>query len=145
MDKLLAHAERMVGAVPELLKQYTDSELRTLRKGTGFTPELVDKMGTTILWFAATAFRDFNCQNLPTPGELLDTLVFRVAICFHVWHLQWIEGAPMTNAARIRNDMVDVNFAAYATLFDGFLSADKRAKTIYAEALNVLRLLCDAP
>jgi len=30
MDKLLAHAERMVGAVPELLKQYTDSELRTL-------------------------------------------------------------------------------------------------------------------
>ena len=34
----------------------------------------------------------------------------------------------------MRNDLVDINFVAYATYFDGILSADKKLGEIYDEA-----------
>jgi hypothetical protein len=39
-----------------------------------------------------------------------------------------------TKPEKLRNDVIDVNFAAFATYFDGLITSDKRAREIYAEA-----------
>jgi len=48
-------------------------------------------------------------------------------------------GTPKTNREKLRNDMVDVNFATFATYFDGLMTADKKAAEIFADADFLLR------
>jgi len=48
-------------------------------------------------------------------------------------------GAKDARLERIRNDIVDVTFAAYATCFDGLLSKDDMANEIYENADFLLK------
>jgi len=50
-------------------------------------------------------------------------------------------------AETFRNDFVDMNFAAYATYFDGLMSADAKVRRIHAEARVWLTALfgCELP
>jgi hypothetical protein len=85
--------------------------------------------------------------GLPKLPEARDTFTFRYAICGYAWVLKRIEdgGAGKTKPEKLRNDVIDVNFAAYATYFDGLLTADKRAAEIYAERrLSSPRSICCA-
>jgi hypothetical protein len=52
----------------------------------------------------------------------------------------WISvgGAKKVKPDKLRNDLVDVIFAAYATYFDGILSKDEKANAIYSDALWML-------
>ena len=40
---------------------------------------------------------------------------------------------------RLRNDLVDIGYVAYATLFDGLLSNDRKLLDIYEEATFFLQ------
>jgi hypothetical protein len=58
-----------------------------------------------------------------------------------VWTLDRIAmgGLPKaTKAENIRNDLVDMNFATYATYFDGLLSKDQRLLRNYETAAFAL-------
>lgn len=45
---------------------------------------------------------------------------------------------------RVRNDMVDMTFVAYATYFDGVMSSDKNVNRIYEETCAVLTVFFKA-
>jgi hypothetical protein len=64
-------------------------------------------------------------------------------LCGYLLALRWIAvgGAAGATAKKLRNDMVDVNFAATATDFDGLLSADQKLIAIYNEARYLLDTL----
>ena len=68
-----------------------------------------------------------------------DAFVFRYALCTHILIVKASAGTPKTNREKLRNDMVDVNFATFATYFDGLMTADKKAAEIYADAELFLR------
>lgn len=55
--------------------------------------------------------------------------------------IDWISegGAEGVKSAKMRNDIVDINYAAYATFFDGLLSADKKAQRMYQGAHALIR------
>jgi hypothetical protein len=57
-------------------------------------------------------------------------------VCAFVWSLDWIGqgGADNVRADKLRNDLVDVIFATYATYFDGLLTKDQKALRIYERA-----------
>jgi hypothetical protein len=78
---------------------------------------------------------------LPRGPEVRNTFIFRYALCGYVSILKRIEngGAGKTKSEKSRNDVIDVNFAAFATYFDGLLTSDKRAGETYAEAALLLR------
>lgn len=40
---------------------------------------------------------------------------------------------------QMRNDLIDVSFAAYATYFDGILTNDEKAKFIYSDAAWMIK------
>lgn len=85
--------------------------------------------------------------GLPRGPEVRNTFIFRYALCGYVSILKRIEdgGAGRTKPEKLRNDVIDVNFAAFATYFDGLLTSDKRAGAIYAEAAALLREVFATP
>jgi hypothetical protein len=64
-----------------------------------------------------------------------------------LWLLDWISmGGPKgVKAEKIRNDIVDVSFATFATYFDGLLSMDEKARRIYQQAAIVLESITNKP
>jgi hypothetical protein len=56
------------------------------------------------------------------------------------------DGAKTVNPEKVRNDIVDCAYAAYATYFQGFLTKDVKAGELYAETKSLVRLfLADPP
>lgn len=64
----------------------------------------------------------------PKYDELPKYFLFRYSFCFYIWVLETIAvgGAHGKSADKIRNDMVDVIFATYATYFDILISKYKK-------------------
>jgi hypothetical protein len=74
-------------------------------------------------------------KKFPQGKDFPNTLLFRAALCINLWGLRWITvgGASRAKPNKIRNDMIDINFAAYATFFDGLLTADKKLAALYTQ------------
>ena len=81
--------------------------------------------------------------------EVPNTFIFRNALCMYLLALEWAAFGGVKDASpdRLRNDMIDMNFAAYATFFDGLLSADAKLVRIHQDARLLLAELfgCQLP
>ena len=80
---------------------------------------------------------------LPRAKELPNTFIFRYSVCIHLLLIRWVHDGsnPTIKPQKLRNDIVDANFATFATYFDGLLSKDQKANDIYTEARFVLHRL----
>jgi hypothetical protein len=74
-------------------------------------------------------------------GVIQRVTALSTALCAYLLLKRWISvgGAHQAKPERLRNDMVDVNFAVFATYFDGFLTADRKITEIYLETDWVLK------
>lgn len=146
MDRMLADVAGLPDALSGIADDYTDAEVKILRKGSELTEDIADKFYQHILLLTATLFRDHpRALKLPDATELPNTFIFRNALCMHVLTLEWISvGSPLKmKPERMRNDLVDLLFAAYATFFDGLLTADKKLDRTYQIASLLLSSLLD--
>ena len=144
-----AHIDRMLLDMPTLSsgidlveKLYSPAELKILRRREEHTLQMREKLVQNVLLLAGYLFKDHpGVTELPRGPEVRNTFIFRYALCGYVSILKRIAdgGAGHTKADKLRNDVIDVNFAAFATYFDGLLTADTRAAEIYAEADFLLR------
>jgi hypothetical protein len=82
----------------------------------------------------------------PSVTEIRNMYLFRVALCMHLLAHRWMSvgGVGETKTEKIRNDLIDVSFAAYATYFDGILSSGKKVNDIYGKAVWLLNNVCVA-
>jgi hypothetical protein len=132
----------------EALKHFTDAELKALRKRQPMSLEMFDKVTRNVLDMAAFLFTAIpNTKELPPALELPYTFVLRYALTGYLVALRWIAvgGAKNVKPERIRNDMVDATYAAYATYFQGLLSHDVKANEIYGDAKFFLRIMLAHP
>lgn len=111
---------------------------------------MVDKTVRNVLEIAGTAFRDHpNGNRTPKYAELPNTFIFRAALCTYLLALEWSArgGAKDATPEKLRNDFVDMNFAAYATYFDGLMTTDAKVHRIHKEARLWLAALfgCELP
>jgi hypothetical protein len=155
-----AHIDRMLKDMPKLAsgidltaRALSPAELEILRRRERPTPEILEeliqnpqmlrKLIVNITSMAAYLFKDHpSVTQWPKLPEARDAFMFRYAICGYVSILMRIgDGGPgKTKPEKLRNnDVIDVNIAAFATYFDGLLTADKRAAEIYAGAQFLLR------
>lgn len=144
MDRMLTDAADMPNILDEVAETYTKTELRVIRTGAAYTEQMTDKLIKDILLLALCLFRDHpRVTKLPNAKELPNTFIFRTALCGHLLSLRWIAvgGARNIKPEKMRNDMVDINFAAYATYFDGLLTADKKLNEIHEKAAYLLPIL----
>lgn len=142
MNRILADMKTFADTLEEISKSYTPAELQILRTDAPYTGALFEKINANILHLAAMFFVGHpKVVRLPPVDELPNTFIFRFALCGYLLALRWIRvgGAKKVKHEKLRNDMVDVNFAAYATYFDGLLTADAKATEIYRDANFLLK------
>lgn len=150
-----AHLKRMLddqGTYAENLEQaskrYTEAELKALRAHKPISEEMFFKVVDNILGMAAFLFAaNPNIAIVPPARELPYKFIFRYALTGYLLALRWMSvgGAKNVKPEKIRNDIVDATFAAYATYFQGLLSNDVKAMEIYDDAKFFLKLFLAVP
>jgi hypothetical protein len=137
MDRILSDAQDFGGALEGMEQQFERGQVQIIRKGLPYTEEMRSTFIQHVLMIAASMFRSHpRVTQLPNVVDLRNTFIFRVALCTYLLGHRWIAvgGAKQVKATRIRNDLIDVILATYATYFDGLLSADKKVNSIHNEA-----------
>jgi hypothetical protein len=125
-------------------RQFTDQELGILRRHEPLTSEIGMKIFDGVMKLALKFFALHpGIEQLPPSDKVPYTFIFWLALCAYIHALRWrvAGGANDALPERMRNDIIDVTYAAYATCFDGLLSKDKMAKEIYENARSLLRNL----
>jgi len=142
----MARVQADVAILPEVFSDmmtvFTKDEISILRHGTPLTDAILDKLMRSTMMLAVNLFKNHpNGGWLPTATDLPNTFIFRFSLCAYLLHLDWISkgSQQVIKPEKLRNDMVDLNFATFATYFDGLLSADKKLTRIYLRANYILR------
>jgi hypothetical protein len=147
---MLTDAKTTGEVIEEIAALYSKEERASVRLGSASSDAFVDKTVRNVLHIAARLFREHpNARFTPAFSELPNTFIFRVALCTYLVALEWAAkgGARDAKPETFRNDFVDMNFAAYATYFDGLMSADAKVRHIHKKARVWLSALfgCELP
>jgi hypothetical protein len=105
-----------------MAKDFSEAELKVLRKHEPISDEMFRKVQGHVLEMAAFLFAARpNFTELTTARELPYTFIFRYAMAGYLIALRWMSvgGARNVKPEKIRNDIVDGTYAAYATYFQG--------------------------
>ena len=134
-EDMLADMKGFAENIEDATSQFTEEELTILRNKQPATEAIVVKIldGTMSLAWKFFALHP-EIEKLPSAHELPHTFIFRMALCtyIHALRLRVAGGAADALPERMRNDVLDVTYAAYALCFDGLLSNDAMANEIYA-------------
>lgn len=120
---------------------FTTEELAIIRKGEKWTDAVTKKVMDGIFHFTQMFYGLHpRWSELPEAWEVPNTFIFRYALCAYLHALHWIAvgGAKDRKQERFGNDFVDVAIVAYATCFDGLITNDKLAMSIYKNARYLL-------
>jgi hypothetical protein len=154
MDRILANAGTVLSGFDAATKTYSGDELKIIRNGNKYTQKMADKMMHNFMLLAVYLFKEFTerqgTAEITTGPEVRNTFIFRYALCAYLSILKWISiggtGSTTKKPERIRNDyIVDVNFAAFATYFDGLLTEETKLQEVYATADFLLREILGMP
>lgn len=120
---------------------FRTDELAIIRKGEKWTDAVTKTVLDGIFHFAQMFYALHpKWSKLPESREVPYTFIFRYALCAYLHALHWISvgGAKDRKQERFGNDFVDVAIVAYATCFDGLITNDKLAMSIYKDARYLL-------
>lgn len=137
METLLRDAAEVGIAIEELSKDFTKEERAAFREGNNLQPHELMKAQKKIMLIAANLFKSHpEARWWPTAKELPYTFIFRSALCMYLLALDWAAngGVRGVSAEKLRNDVVDMNFATYGTYFEGLLSRDAKTIRLHREA-----------
>jgi hypothetical protein len=82
----------------------------------------------------------------PDTLDIHDSFIFRYALCTYLLILKAVRtGGVKTNPRELRNDVIDTNFATFATYFDDLMTKDELPSQIYADAKFLLREVFGRP
>jgi hypothetical protein len=141
-DRMLSDAEGYGDSIAAVRGSLTAEHVRALRERAPLSPGDGQKMIEMILWIAGILFRDHpEVTRLPKPfSAARKTHIFRIALANYVLAARWIGdgGAVGVKSERLRNDIVDMTYVAFATQFDGLLSRDKKMLELYEETRFIL-------
>jgi hypothetical protein len=135
-NQVLAESDQLVEGILETGEYYGEDFLRALRNQTTLTVEMIDRFFKGTMGLAQGLFR---LRSLPMPASLSalkKTLLFRYAVAGQLLANAWLGmgGIATVKRERLRNDVLDMSYVAYSTLFDGLLSDDTRMIEIADQA-----------
>lgn len=148
MERILLDVQDFADALDAIAAMFNSNEVRIFRKGERFTPDMAHKIMQQILAIARALFdRHPQVTRLPPIHQLPNTFLFRTALSMYILAKRWISvgGAHQVRPERLRNDLVDVNFATFATYFDGLSTADRKILEIYDETFWVINHVFTIP
>ena len=127
--------------IRNLEKQITSDDLKALRSGQLASPAFTEQAVRNIMGVTALHFRNVvRADPMPDSDQALFTFPFRYAVCTYALSLKWVIDGGYANAAqpKLRNDYIDMTYAAYATFFDGLMTRDTKLRQVYAASCWIL-------
>jgi len=141
LETMRAELSKLGQIFHSIAKSFTKEERRIFRLREPFPTDLVERIIDDVMQMAVFSFKTHPyARRTPKSTEIGNTFIFRHCLCGYMLALDWsgVGGATDVRPEKIRNDVVDANFATYATFFDGFLSGDQKAVRIYDDAMGFL-------
>lgn len=129
-------------AILQIARTFEPRHLAELRARGPVSSGTVDVIARNTMLLAASFFRSHpDVSTSPAADRVRDTFVFRFALSAQLLVVRWLVegGVEGVGDDKLRNDVVDATYVAYATLFDGILSRDRKLLDIYEEALIFLQ------
>jgi hypothetical protein len=142
MTTFLVTAKGIRDAIPGVAKYYSQKERDILRLHKPFTESMAKKLLEHVLFAKGLRLIQHpKVQVLSKTHQFSNLFIFRHTLCSYLNSLNWISygGANGAKPETIRNDIVDMNYVAFATYCDGLLSNDKKAILIYRQADYLLK------
>jgi len=141
-DLMQDSSSNFVAGIEGISSELSPEYLYFLKKRTPLSLDAIEEMTQKILMLAALLLNEHPDVSV-TPGncnELRNSYIFRYSIASFILAMRWISDGGVKNVKqqRLRNDVVDMTYVAYATFFDGLLSKDKKAIEIYEETCFLL-------
>lgn len=136
MARLLRDAVRIKKGIQELFSSYTKDERALIRRDADLPTTLVNKAIKDVRDIAATLFVDHpSSPPMPKPEDLPNTFIFRYTLSHYLLALDWcVHGGNQDVALeKMRNDMIDMSFVAYATYFGGILTQDTKTLRLHTK------------
>jgi len=147
-QRMLLDMPQLAAGIDLVAKEYSPAQLKALRRRERPTEAMREKTIRHVCMLAAEFFKGhLGSGEPPKLPEARDTFIFRYAICSYISILKRIEdgSAAKVKPEKLRNDVIDTNIVAFATYFDGLLTADQRAGEIYIGAKLLLREVFGTP
>lgn len=142
LERMLSETTTYADGIASLGSSLRPEHLRALRKRTPLSGDDAQEMIETVLLLAGTLFHDHpEVTRFPKSFDAAQrTHIFRFALANYLLAAKWIGdgGALGVKNDRLRNDIVDMTYVAFATQFDGLLSRDRKMLEIYEETQFVL-------
>ena len=136
-------------AYQEVLKDIENSRraMMSVTSMYGQTKEYDSKVFMDNVLLLTEALFSKHSDKYPDIDKLLESdylhnmFTFRFSLCVHLLIYQWgyERGLETVNQNKLKNDMVDMIYVAYASYFDGFLTRDNKARYIFEIAVKILR------
>ena len=84
---------------------------------------------------AAEMFHGRHSSLLPTFYDAVYSFEYRYATACALLAVDWTKGGlETTKATNLRNDLLDMRYVAFGTMFDGLLTKENKVRTIYLGA-----------
>lgn len=140
--QLLHGTEQLRYGIELMQASYLPEDLKALRAKRPISDAFAERIMKDILMCTAISFRDSIGRPVDAPmaEEIIYSLQFRYALCCHILAMKWIGdgGHETVPTPKLRNDFSDMNYAAYATFFDGLITEDRKLATVYDVAVWML-------
>ena len=128
----LAYASKVLQSVALTQKNFSAEELKQIRNKEVYSQAVIEKIMREIMTVTMILMTRLG---LPDKGLGLakNCYIFRFSAACLLLSIKWISEGGYKNVPleKFQNDIVDMNYAAYATYFDGLLSNDKKPKEVY--------------
>lgn len=87
--------------------------------------------------------KNINNTKLPEKENFINHYIFRSILSGYLLVLKWLtdHGWKSYPDVKMRNDVVDMSYVAFATYFDGVLSNDKKINSIYPKVIEFIGFL----
>ncbi|WP_245500203.1 hypothetical protein [Mesorhizobium sp. M4B.F.Ca.ET.089.01.1.1] len=145
LPELIEGAVEIAASLPEMEEQmFTKSEIRIIRTSRRYPAAMMET-----IYGAAVQIWETLAQGYRLPWQDLGdsrvarTYLFRYALGLVIHLLWWISSGsqPIKRMDRMSNDMIDLSFCVYASYFDGFMTADEKARWIHANLVAALEAI----
>lgn len=134
LGNVMSDAAKLRETLNDLVKDLSRHEFDVIRKGDPLTRELANKIVKRAMTTAAMlGVNHPQSRGLPPLDELPNTFLLRFALSGIVYLVHRIEfgGFGKAKPEKLRNDVVDLSFSAYATYLNGILTEDRKLVSIY--------------
>lgn len=135
LDSISANADEFKDELSKTINSWPSSLLRLFRSKDLFTTHFAAELYSSIRELAATLFRGWPRHAIPPFSDAIHSFEYRFAVACICLALEWSTGnLPKVSGDSLRNDLLDMTYVAYGTMFDGLMTNEFKVKAVYARA-----------